>query len=214
MWQETEGTFAGGGSEEAAQLPALLVASTRARWRRCGSGGDSGGHRQAAAGTSEVPMAKWGEGDPRWIVEQRADATNVNNWHWWVGARAPRVRWRERGGRVGWGREDPLTALLWHRHAHPALAPFPISCCWASPQGSLQRVAGWLGEESAATFACPEPFAAARLEQFLKFCITDSCLEMKLSSKAGSLQPRAVGSTRMCGTGALSALLPLGLFWR
>jgi hypothetical protein len=28
------------------------------------------------------PMAKWGEGDPRWIVEERADATNVNNWHW------------------------------------------------------------------------------------------------------------------------------------
>uniref|UniRef100_A0A914PMK5 Activator of Hsp90 ATPase AHSA1-like N-terminal domain-containing protein n=1 Tax=Panagrolaimus davidi TaxID=227884 RepID=A0A914PMK5_9BILA len=27
-------------------------------------------------------MAKWGEGDPRWIVEERADAANVNNWHW------------------------------------------------------------------------------------------------------------------------------------
>ncbi|XP_041831524.1 activator of 90 kDa heat shock protein ATPase homolog 1-like [Melanotaenia boesemani] len=27
-------------------------------------------------------MAKWGEGDPRWIVEERADSTNVNNWHW------------------------------------------------------------------------------------------------------------------------------------
>ncbi|KAI5615164.1 AHA1, activator of heat shock protein ATPase-like 1a isoform X1, partial [Silurus asotus] len=27
-------------------------------------------------------MAKWGHGDPRWIVEERADATNVNNWHW------------------------------------------------------------------------------------------------------------------------------------
>lgn len=27
-------------------------------------------------------MAKWGEGDPRWIVEKRADGTNVNNWHW------------------------------------------------------------------------------------------------------------------------------------
>ena len=27
-------------------------------------------------------MAKWGEGDPRWIVEERPDATNVNNWHW------------------------------------------------------------------------------------------------------------------------------------
>lgn len=28
-------------------------------------------------------MAKWGEGDPRWIVEDRPDATNVNNWHWY-----------------------------------------------------------------------------------------------------------------------------------
>ncbi|XP_063900084.1 activator of 90 kDa heat shock protein ATPase homolog 1-like [Zophobas morio] len=27
-------------------------------------------------------MAKWGEGDPRWICELRSDATNVNNWHW------------------------------------------------------------------------------------------------------------------------------------
>lgn len=27
-------------------------------------------------------MAKWGEGDPRWIVENRPDAHNVNNWHW------------------------------------------------------------------------------------------------------------------------------------
>ncbi|CAO1391142.1 unnamed protein product [Diamesa hyperborea] len=27
-------------------------------------------------------MAKLGEGDPRWIVDIRPDATNVNNWHW------------------------------------------------------------------------------------------------------------------------------------
>ncbi|VDL59110.1 unnamed protein product [Hymenolepis diminuta] len=27
-------------------------------------------------------MAKWGEGDPRWIVEEREDGKNVNNWHW------------------------------------------------------------------------------------------------------------------------------------
>ena len=27
-------------------------------------------------------MAKPGEGDPRWIVEERPDAKNVNNWHW------------------------------------------------------------------------------------------------------------------------------------
>ena len=36
-------------------------------------------------------MAKWGEGDPRWIVEERADATNVNNWHWWDGMRGHRL---------------------------------------------------------------------------------------------------------------------------
>ncbi|MQL85495.1 hypothetical protein Taro_018020 [Colocasia esculenta] len=27
-------------------------------------------------------MAKLGEGDKRWIVEERADGTNVHNWHW------------------------------------------------------------------------------------------------------------------------------------
>lgn len=27
-------------------------------------------------------MAEAGKGDPRWIVEQRDDGTNVNNWHW------------------------------------------------------------------------------------------------------------------------------------
>lgn len=27
-------------------------------------------------------MAVWGQGDARWIVEEREDAKNVNNWHW------------------------------------------------------------------------------------------------------------------------------------
>ncbi|OWM82642.1 activator of 90 kDa heat shock protein ATPase homolog 1 [Punica granatum] len=27
-------------------------------------------------------MAKYGEGDTRWIVEERADGANVHNWHW------------------------------------------------------------------------------------------------------------------------------------
>ena len=27
-------------------------------------------------------MAKWGEGDPRWLVEERKDGKNVNQWHW------------------------------------------------------------------------------------------------------------------------------------
>ena len=32
-------------------------------------------------------MAKVGETDPRWIVAERADGTNVNNWHWCVHSR-------------------------------------------------------------------------------------------------------------------------------
>jgi len=27
-------------------------------------------------------MAKWGEGDPRWIVQEREDGQNLNDWHW------------------------------------------------------------------------------------------------------------------------------------
>ena len=27
-------------------------------------------------------MAKWGEGDARWIVSERTDGVNVNGWHW------------------------------------------------------------------------------------------------------------------------------------
>ena len=27
-------------------------------------------------------MAKLGEGDDRWIVKEREDGANVNNWHW------------------------------------------------------------------------------------------------------------------------------------
>lgn len=28
------------------------------------------------------PQAKFGEGDERWIVKDREDGKNVNNWHW------------------------------------------------------------------------------------------------------------------------------------
>ncbi|KAK2092531.1 hypothetical protein P7K49_029059 [Saguinus oedipus] len=37
---------------------------------------------------ARAAMAKWGQGDPRWIVEEREDGTNVNNWHW-CGRRPP-----------------------------------------------------------------------------------------------------------------------------
>eukprot|EP00884_Botryococcus_braunii_P007913 jgi/Botrbrau1/17122/Bobra.0157s0023.1 len=38
-------------------------------------------------------MAKWGEGDPRWLVEQRDDGKNVSGWHW------------EEKNRMKWSRE-------------------------------------------------------------------------------------------------------------
>lgn len=38
-------------------------------------------------------------GDPRWIVEERPDATNVNNWHW------------KESNATGWSK-DKLNELL------------------------------------------------------------------------------------------------------
>lgn len=32
--------------------------------------------------SSQVILVSFSAGDPRWIVEERPDATNVNNWHW------------------------------------------------------------------------------------------------------------------------------------
>ena len=37
-------------------------------------------------------MAKIGEGDARWIVEQREDGRNVNSWHWCAGENAAAVK--------------------------------------------------------------------------------------------------------------------------
>ena len=44
-------------------------------------------------------MAKWGEGDSRWIVQERDDGANVNGWHW-----------QERN-MMGWGK-DRMSQLL------------------------------------------------------------------------------------------------------
>lgn len=73
----------GGGKSKPGGAVLLLVVS-----RRCQAAGterSSGcgcGCLGAGSGAISELMAKWGEGDPRWIVEERADATNVNNWHW------------------------------------------------------------------------------------------------------------------------------------
>jgi activator of HSP90 ATPase len=44
-------------------------------------------------------MAKWGEGDPRWLVQERNDGANVNGWHW------------QEKNCMGWGKER-LTQLV------------------------------------------------------------------------------------------------------
>jgi activator of HSP90 ATPase len=44
-------------------------------------------------------MAKWGEGDERWIVQERDDGANVNGWHW------------QEKNCMGWGR-DRISQLL------------------------------------------------------------------------------------------------------
>ena len=44
---------------------------SRMSWRRCDS----------SAAFRDASMAKLGEGDARWIVDERADGANVNGWH-------------------------------------------------------------------------------------------------------------------------------------
>lgn len=46
-------------------------------------------------------FSKFTSGDPRWIVEERPDATNVNNWHW------------KESNASGWSK-DKLNELLLH----------------------------------------------------------------------------------------------------
>lgn len=53
-------------------------------------------------------MAKWGQGDPRWIVEEREDGTNVNNWHW-CGRRAG--GWASGAGGLRGGPRGPAARL-------------------------------------------------------------------------------------------------------
>lgn len=61
-------------------------------------------------------MAKWGEGDPRWIVEERPDAINVNNWHW-----------TEKDAST-WSREKFDTLFVGMKIEQPGLATVEIEC--------------------------------------------------------------------------------------
>lgn len=49
-------------------------------------------------------MAKWGEGDPRWLVESREDGSNVNRWHW------------EEINKLTWARSKLTELLIGYEH--------------------------------------------------------------------------------------------------
>ena len=50
---------------------------------RSGSSPNAQAGERVARRAVHVPiMAKVGEGDERWIVKERADGQNCNNWHW------------------------------------------------------------------------------------------------------------------------------------
>ncbi|NWS42991.1 AHSA1 ATPase, partial [Probosciger aterrimus] len=57
-------------------------------------------------------MAKWGEGDPRKKNEQRADATNVNNWHKKKRRRDPPGRTPTERDASNWSTKKKKTLLL------------------------------------------------------------------------------------------------------
>lgn len=100
-------------------------------------------------------MAKWGQGDPRWIVEEREDGTNVNNWHWCGGrrlgpgrGRAPGRAVRRRSTSARGGRRF-LTALALRLQAPPeswvepreGLTPHPRdSCASVAPHPARLRL--------------------------------------------------------------------------
>ena len=107
-------------------------------WHFLGAAGDRltdllAGNPRAPATRAVVvsaAMAKWGQGDPRWIVEEREDGTNVNNWHWCggprarAGGRAPGRAARRRSTAARGGRRF-LTALVLRLQAPPEVGRAP-----------------------------------------------------------------------------------------
>lgn len=126
----------------------------------------AGNPRAPATGAlvRSAAMAKWGQGDPRWIVEEREDGTNVNNWHWCggprarAGGRAPGRAARRRSTAARGGRRF-LTALVLRLQASPeswaepreGLVPRPAdSCASVAPHPTLQ------GLELRSALACAD----------------------------------------------------------
>lgn len=88
---------------------------------------------------ARAAMAKWGQGDPRWIVEEREDGTNVNNWHWCGGRRlGPGRGRRAAGGRGGAARRRSTPAPGGRRFVTaPALRRRAPPESWAKPREGL-----------------------------------------------------------------------------
>lgn len=113
-------------------------------------------------------MAKWGQGDPRWIVEEREDGTNVNNWHWCggprarAGGRAPGRAARRRCTAAGGGRRF-LTALVLRLQAPPESWAEPREGPLSHPADSCASVAphpALLGPELRSARACADRAAS------------------------------------------------------
>ncbi len=80
-------------------------------------------------------MAKVGEGDARWIVEERADGANVNAWHW---AERDVLPWAQRRLQELLGAATPVTVPCWLQlcqYATAGNAP-QATWCWSATRGA------------------------------------------------------------------------------
>ena len=77
-------------------------------------------------------MAKWGEGDPRWKVEERNDGHNVNGWHWYVNT----PPWGGHASIQGWSPFVRLSPIVW---LGSALVSYCAQACDRVVKFSMKR---------------------------------------------------------------------------
>ncbi len=82
-------------------------------------------------------MAKVGEGDARWIVEERADGANVNAWHW---AERDVLPWAQRRLQELLGAATPATLLRAGRNCAGTRQPLSrvpqATWSWSAARGA------------------------------------------------------------------------------
>lgn len=105
-------------------------------------------------------MARWGEGDPRWLVQDRPDdGVNINGWHW------------EERDRLAWARDRVPAVLVAATLADGGLkittATITDGDCWVAVRKAgrvcchfdLVLKVGWETEGGASGEACVREFA-------------------------------------------------------